>query len=53
MLTGTFGMQPSQAWAAQAFGMYEPIHGSAPASGKGCRQSYCHNFAAAMLMLYP
>ena len=40
MLTGSIGMLPSASLNAERFGLYEPIHGSAPdIAGNGRRQS--------------
>jgi 3-isopropylmalate dehydrogenase len=51
MLTGSIGMLPSASLNARNFGMYEPIHGSAPdIAGKGLANPLATILSAAMLM---
>ncbi|MFO0458256.1 MAG: 3-isopropylmalate dehydrogenase [Burkholderiales bacterium] len=53
MLTGSIGMLPSASLNAMGFGMYEPIHGSAPdIAGKGVANPLATILSAAMLMRY-
>ena len=53
MLTGSIGMLPSASLNAKAFGMYEPIHGSAPdITGKGIANPLATILSAAMLLRY-
>jgi 3-isopropylmalate dehydrogenase len=51
MLTGSIGMLPSASLNAKGFGMYEPIHGSAPdIAGLGVANPLATILSAAMLM---
>lgn len=51
MLTGSIGMLPSASINARGFGMYEPIHGSAPdIAGKGMANPLATILSAAMLL---
>ena len=51
MLTGSIGMLPSASLNARGFGMYEPIHGSAPdIAGKGVANPLATIVSAAMLL---
>ncbi|MFK7962574.1 MAG: 3-isopropylmalate dehydrogenase [Burkholderiaceae bacterium] len=53
MLTGSIGMLPSASVNADAFGMYEPIHGSAPdIAGKGVANPLASFLSLAMLLRY-
>ncbi|MCX7230087.1 MAG: 3-isopropylmalate dehydrogenase [Burkholderiales bacterium] len=53
MLTGSIGMLPSASLNAKSFGMYEPIHGSAPdITGKGIANPLATILSAAMLLRY-
>ena len=53
MLTGSIGMLPSASLNANNFGMYEPIHGSAPdIAGKGVANPLATILSAAMLLRY-
>ncbi len=53
MLTGSIGMLPSASLNARGFGMYEPIHGSAPdIAGRGVANPLATILSAAMLMRY-
>jgi 3-isopropylmalate dehydrogenase len=53
MLTGSIGMLPSASLNAQGFGMYEPIHGSAPdITGQGIANPLATILSAAMLLRY-
>jgi 3-isopropylmalate dehydrogenase len=53
MLTGSIGMLPSASLNAKSFGMYEPIHGSAPdIAGKGIANPLATILSAAMLLRY-
>jgi 3-isopropylmalate dehydrogenase len=53
MLTGSIGMLPSASLNAKNFGMYEPIHGSAPdIAGKGVANPLATILSAAMLLRY-
>ncbi|MEN9313867.1 MAG: 3-isopropylmalate dehydrogenase [Pseudomonadota bacterium] len=53
MLTGSIGMLPSASLNAKSFGMYEPIHGSAPdITGKGVANPLATILSAAMLLRY-
>lgn len=50
MLTGSIGMLPSASLNAKSFGMYEPIHGSAPdIAGKGVANPLATILSLAML----
>jgi 3-isopropylmalate dehydrogenase len=51
MLTGSIGMLPSASLNAKSFGMYEPIHGSAPdIAGKGVANPLATILSTAMLL---
>ena len=53
MLTGSIGMLPSASLNAKNFGMYEPIHGSAPdIAGKGIANPLATILSAAMMLRY-
>jgi 3-isopropylmalate dehydrogenase len=53
MLTGSIGMLPSASLNAEGFGMYEPIHGSAPdIAGKGIANPLATILSLAMLLRY-
>jgi 3-isopropylmalate dehydrogenase len=53
MLTGSIGMLPSASLNADNFGLYEPIHGSAPdIAGKGVANPLATILSSAMLLRY-
>ena len=53
MLTGSIGMLPSASLNAQRFGLYEPIHGSAPdIAGTGAANPLATILSLAMLLRY-
>jgi len=53
MLTGSIGMLPSASLNSRNFGMYEPIHGSAPdIAGKGVANPLATILSLAMLLRY-
>ncbi len=53
MLTGSIGMLPSASLNAEARGMYEPIHGSAPdIAGKGVANPLATILSVAMMLRY-
>ena len=53
MITGSIGMLPSASLAKGNFGMYEPVHGSAPdIAGKGIANPIATILSAAMLLRY-
>jgi 3-isopropylmalate dehydrogenase len=53
MLTGSIGMLPSASLNAKGFGLYEPIHGSAPdIAGRGIANPLATILSAAMLLRY-
>ena len=53
MLTGSIGMLPSASLDANAKGLYEPIHGSAPdITGKGVANPLAQILSLAMMMRY-
>jgi 3-isopropylmalate dehydrogenase len=53
MLTGSIGMLPSASLNAQGFGLYEPIHGSAPdIAGSGAANPLATILSLAMLLRY-
>lgn len=53
MITGSIGMLPSASLAKGAFGMYEPIHGSAPdIAGTGKANPMATILSVAMMMKY-
>ena len=53
MLTGSIGMLPSASLDANAKGLYEPIHGSAPdIAGKGLANPLAQILSLAMMMRY-
>ena len=52
-ITGSIGMLPSASLADGAFGMYEPIHGSAPdIAGKDMANPIATILSAAMLLKF-
>jgi 3-isopropylmalate dehydrogenase len=53
MLTGSIGMLPSASVSENMFGMYEPIHGSAPdIAGKKIANPIASILSAAMLLRF-
>ena len=53
MLTGSLGMLPSASLAANGFGLYEPVHGSAPdIAGRDAANPLAAVLSAAMLCRY-
>lgn len=53
MLTGSIGMLPSASLNEKNFGLYEPIHGSAPdIAGKGIANPLATILSAAMMLRY-
>ena len=53
MITGSIGMLPSASLAEGAFGMYEPVHGSAPEiAGTGKANPMAAVLSAAMMLKY-
>ena len=53
MLTGSIGMLPSASLNARGFGLYEPIHGSAPdIAGRDLANPLATILSAAMLLRY-
>jgi 3-isopropylmalate dehydrogenase len=53
MLTGSIGMLPSASLNARGFGLYEPIHGSAPdIAGQGVANPLATILSGAMLLRY-
>lgn len=53
MLTGSIGMLPSASLNDENFGLYEPIHGSAPdIAGKGIANPLATILSAAMMLRY-
>jgi 3-isopropylmalate dehydrogenase len=53
MLTGSIGMLPSASINDRSFGLYEPIHGSAPdIAGQGVANPLATILSAAMLLRY-
>ena len=51
--TGSIGMLPSASLRGDGFGMYEPIHGSAPdIAGKGIANPIATILSAAMMLRY-
>lgn len=53
MITGSLGMLPSASLAEGNFGMYEPVHGSAPdIAGTGKANSMATILSAAMMLKY-
>jgi len=53
MLTGSIGMLPSASLNDRHFGLYEPIHGSAPdIAGKGIANPLAMILSAAMMLRY-
>ncbi|MGL5633587.1 MAG: 3-isopropylmalate dehydrogenase [Sarcina sp.] len=53
MITGSIGMLPSASFGDGSFGMYEPIHGSAPdIAGKGIANPLATILSAAMMLRY-
>lgn len=53
MITGSIGMLPSASLGENSFGMYEPIHGSAPdIAGKGIANPLATILSGAMMLRY-
>jgi 3-isopropylmalate dehydrogenase len=53
MLTGSIGMLPSASLNENSFGLYEPIHGSAPdIAGKGIANPLATILSAAMMLRF-
>lgn len=53
MLTGSIGMLPSASLNKSGFGMYEPVHGSAPdIAGKGIANPLATILSVAMMLRY-
>jgi 3-isopropylmalate dehydrogenase len=53
MITGSIGMLPSASLGLNNFGMYEPIHGSAPdIAGKGIANPLATILSASMMLKY-
>jgi len=53
MITGSIGMLPSSSMGEGTFGMYEPIHGSAPdLAGKGIANPVATILSCAMMLKY-
>lgn len=53
ILTGSIGMLPSASLADGSFGLYEPVHGSAPdIAGKGIANPAATILSAAMMLRY-
>lgn len=53
MITGSIGMLPSASLAEGSFGMYEPVHGSAPdLAGKNVANPMATILSAAMMLKY-
>lgn len=53
MITGSIGMLPSASLGENNFGMYEPIHGSAPdIAGKGIANPLATMLSGAMMLKY-
>ena len=53
MITGSIGMLPSASLAVGNFGMYEPVHGSAPdIAGKNLANPMASILSAAMMLRY-
>ncbi len=53
MVTGSIGMLPSASLGEDSFGMYEPIHGSAPdIAGKGIANPLATILSAGMMLKY-
>jgi 3-isopropylmalate dehydrogenase len=53
MLTGSIGMLPSASINGQGFGLYEPIHGSAPdIAGRGVANPLATILSSAMMLRY-
>ena len=53
MLTGSIGMLPSASLNETSFGLYEPVHGSAPdIAGKGTANPLAAILSAAMMLRY-
>ena len=53
MITGSIGMLPSASLSGGIFGLYEPIHGSAPdIAGKGIANPLATILSAAMMLRY-
>lgn len=53
MITGSIGMLPSASLGEESFGMYEPIHGSAPdIAGKGIANPLATILSGGMMLKY-
>jgi 3-isopropylmalate dehydrogenase len=53
MLTGSLGMLPSASLGERTFGLYEPVHGSAPdIAGQGVANPLATILSAAMMLRY-
>jgi 3-isopropylmalate dehydrogenase len=53
MLTGSIGMLPSASLGSKAFGLYEPVHGSAPdIAGKNLANPLATILSGAMMLRY-
>lgn len=53
IITGSIGMLPSASLGSSTFGMYEPIHGTAPEiAGKGIANPIATILSAAMMLKY-
>jgi 3-isopropylmalate dehydrogenase len=53
MLTGSIGMLPSASIRGDGFGMYEPVHGSAPdIAGKGIANPIATILSSAMMLRF-
>jgi 3-isopropylmalate dehydrogenase len=53
MITGSIGMLPSASLGENSFGMYEPIHGSAPdIAGKGVANPLATILSSAMMLKF-
>lgn len=53
MLTGSIGMLPSASLRGDGFGLYEPVHGSAPdIAGKGIANPIATILSSAMMLRY-
>jgi len=53
MLTGSLGMLPSASLGEGTFGLYEPVHGSAPdIAGQGIANPLATILSAAMMLRY-
>ncbi|MFP3472250.1 isocitrate/isopropylmalate family dehydrogenase, partial [Micrococcus sp. SIMBA_144] len=53
MITGSLGMLPSASLRSDGFGMYEPVHGSAPdIAGKNIANPLAMMLSGAMMLKY-